>query len=595
MGETRGISAGRRWVVLGLGAAIAYGLGYAGFEPEPGFGTDEALYHALQLFALESPEVGDPSAALTAARFLAPMVLAGAAIQAIYALFRSEFRHLWVRLWARDHVVVAGAGGIGFGLATAFHDAGERVVVVERDPANPAIAGLDARGIAVIAGDASDPRLLARTRLARARYLFVTCGSDGVNLDVLAAAARAVPAAAPGGEVTVLVNVEDLALWRLLQAEAFRASAEPPFRTEFFNVLDAGARILLASHPPFAGGGREPPHLLFVGLETVGAFAVLRAAEQWRDRPGAASRLRVSVVGPGAGAGVAALLRRHPELESLCELATEDVELASARFQRGELACLSGPPPVTAAYVCFEEEAAALSAALPLRAGTALGDAPIVVNLWHEDIGVAALIGRGGAALAGLSQFPVLSRTLRPELLLLSTREIVARIRHQHYLDREGARGATRDSNPSMVPWDELPDSLKDSNRAFADGIGRKLGDAGCGLVPASLADGQVTEGLFDEAEVDAFARREHERWLRDLAARGWRRTDGPKDARRKLHPLLLDWDVLGEEHRERDRDAIRSLPGMLVRAGFVVVRGGAGPTAAAPTRSAPPAPPRRG
>jgi hypothetical protein len=70
----------------------------------------------------------------------------------------------------------------------------------------------------------------------------------------------------------------------------------------------------------------------------------------------------------------------------------------------------------------------------------------------------------------------------------------------------------------------------------------------------------------------------------------GWRTTSGAKDPEAKLHPLLVPWDDLSEDDRDRDRDPVREIPAMLAHAGFRIARGGDAPR---PTRagsaSAPP------
>jgi hypothetical protein len=73
--------------------------------------------------------------------------------------------------------------------------------------------------------------------------------------------------------------------------------------------------------------------------------------------------------------------------------------------------------------------------------------------------------------------------------------------------------------------------------------------------------------------ELEALARGEHDRWMRDLVRDGWRPTDGPKDPDRKLHPLLVPWDELDEVEREKDRAPMRELPVTLARAGLEIRR----------------------
>jgi hypothetical protein len=171
----------------------------------------------------------------------------------------------------------------------------------------------------------------------------------------------------------------------------------------------------------------------------------------------------------------------------------------------------------------------------------------------------------------------VLDRTLNADLLARGTNELLARAKHEHYLLCERERGVSPDENPSVVPWHELDESLKESNRLFADSIGAKLEAAGCTVVPAPLADPRAPGFAFSDDEIEEFARAEHDRWQRDLLGQGWRFGE-VKDAQRKLHPKLVPWNELTEDDRDKDREPVRALPEMLARAGFAIERvGGAG------------------
>ncbi len=149
--------------------------------------------------------------------------------------------------------------------------------------------------------------------------------------------------------------------------------------------------------------------------------------------------------------------------------------------------------------------------------------------------------------------------------------EQIAQANHAQYLRSRRALGHTAEDNPTLVEWDELPESLKQSNRLFADGVGAKLAPTGAHLVPASLTPRHPFE--FRPGELEEMAKLEHDRWVADLRGQGWRRTEGEKDPERKLHPLLRPWEELSEQERDKDRLAVRELPDMLLRAGFEIYR----------------------
>ncbi|MDQ3935776.1 MAG: RyR domain-containing protein, partial [Actinomycetota bacterium] len=212
--------------------------------------------------------------------------------------------------------------------------------------------------------------------------------------------------------------------------------------------------------------------------------------------------------------------------------------------------------------VCVADEARAVSAALGLRASPGV---PVVVTVREEDEGLATALHAGG----GVVPFGVLTRVMTSDLVTHRTTEILARAKHEQYVRDERARGRTPEENPSMVSWHELRESLRESNRRFAEGVGEKLRAAGFAVVPAPLADPAAVTAILPEAQVEELAIAEHDRWCRDLIADGWRHGPGPKDPERKLHPSLVPWSELSEEDRDRDREPVRALPEMLAHVGF--------------------------
>jgi hypothetical protein len=547
-------------VAAGVAVIVLGTIGYLDKHPE--FGLLDALYRAVALFGLTGNEEPPVPWTLEVARLLGPLVFGYAALRALLALFRQELRLLAIRAFARGHVVVAGLGEQGFRVATALHEAGHRVIVVERDAGNARSPGLQERGITVLTGDATDAAMLRRAQAGTAAHVVAVCGDDATNIDVAAAAERLADGR-PRGVLTALAHLQDTRLWAML-AGAGVGSEQPSYRLELFNVDVLGAQALLDRHPPrgLDGSGDGPPHVLLVGLHGVGAQLVVRLAAAWRDvrplQPGGA-RLRITVADAGAAEHLAGLRAAHPGLDALCELHA-----------------LAAPAAPTAApaqtYVCLPQEADALAVALDLRT-IAPVDPSVVVVVADEDSGVARALRAEGRVVGGIHCFGVLTATLGADLLRHGETEVLARAKHEQYVRDELRRGTPVDSSPSLRPWDQLPDALKESNRRFADGISAKLGAARCLVVPAPLLDPAAPGFTFTDAEVEELAVQEHDRWVADLRRDGWRPTTGPKDPVRRRHPLLVPWDALGEEDRDRDREPVRAIPALLARAGFRVVR----------------------
>jgi voltage-gated potassium channel Kch len=535
-------------VAAGLGVIVLGTIGYLDKHPEYDF--FDASYRAIGLFGLTGNEAPPIPWTLQVARLLGPVVFGYAALQALLALFRQELRLLAIRLFARDHVVVAGLGAKGFLAATALHADGHHVIVIDRDADNPRAAGLRERGITVLTGDATDPEMLRRAQTGLARHLLAVCGEDGTNVDI-AGAAEQLAAKRRHGALSTLAHLNDDQLWMQLSGAAI-GSDQPTHRLEFFNVHALGARALVEHHPPLA------PHVMIAGQGGVGDHLVLRVAGAWRAARENDRRLRVTLAGPESEAQLAALRAAHPELDELCELVVQP-----------DYAAPDVPP--ARVYVSLLDEAAALTTALDLRA--ALPGVPIVVAVSDEESGVARALRAEGRGAGTIAAFGVLSRALSPELLHQADTEVLARAKHDEYVRAEARRGTDAQDNPSLKPWDELPRALKESNRRFADGISAKLEAAGCVLVPAPLADPERPGFAFDPAEVEELAIGEHDRWVADLLRDGWRPTTGAKDPERRLHPLLVGWDELSEAERDLDREPVREIPAMLARAGFRIAR----------------------
>ena len=565
--------AARPLAIVSAGVAVLV-LGTIGYTRVPGADYDvlDAVYRAFGLFGLSGTVEPPVPVELQIARILGPLVTGYAAVRGLIALSREQLQLAAVRLLARDHMVVAGLGEMGRRLAAAFEERGDRVVALEADAAGPAAAGARERGITVVPGNAADEALLARTGVARARLLFVTCGVDGVNVDAAAAAGELV-AGRGRGVLTVFAHLDDLELLRALSAEALTASRRPSIRVEFFNVFATAARLMIERRPPFPQ--RSDAHVLLVGLEGAGEQLVLHLVNAWRSslRPGA--RLRLTLAGPAAEADAAALRRRHPGIGEVCEMGVRELPLDAAQFREGGvMAGADGRCDVDFAYVCLWSEAQALATALALHARPDARGVPVLVAVADADDGVGVALTAEEGRMAGVEPFGVFSEAASPAVLLGGVTEVIARAKHDEYVRAERARGTSPAYNPSMVPWDELPESLRDSNRRFADGIGRKLEATGCALVPAPLAvDGRGPGFAFTAEEVEDLARGEHDRWTADLVRDGWRPTTGPKDPAARLHPLLVPWEELPESERDKDREPIREIPAMLARAGLRVYR----------------------
>jgi class 3 adenylate cyclase/tetratricopeptide (TPR) repeat protein len=146
--------------------------------------------------------------------------------------------------------------------------------------------------------------------------------------------------------------------------------------------------------------------------------------------------------------------------------------------------------------------------------------------------------------------------------------EELAEAAHELYLVEARARGETPQTNNSIRPWAELPEDLKDANRAQVADIPNKLRQLGYDLAPGHGLPASAIEKT--DAQIEEAAIREHDRWMKDRIRHGW--TYAPvRDNLRKLNPLLVPWDQLSEVEKQKDRDTIQNIPRLIEKAGFRV------------------------
>jgi hypothetical protein len=147
-------------------------------------------------------------------------------------------------------------------------------------------------------------------------------------------------------------------------------------------------------------------------------------------------------------------------------------------------------------------------------------------------------------------------------------REVLARAIHESYRADQAGRKTVGDL--AMADWEELPEDLRESNRDQAAHIFEKLHALGYAVHEAG--DGRAEPVTFTPEEVERMAVMEHDRFVAERRAAGWRL--GPeRDVHEKVTPYLVGWDDLPERVREWDREPVRRIPELLAAVGLEVRR----------------------
>lgn len=282
-------------------------------------------------------------------------------------------------------------------------------------------------------------------------------------------------------------------------------------------------------------------------------------------------QLRVTVIDHDPGPRQRRLLRRYPQLGTVCDIEFLTHEADAPEAFSAIAAIAARPDTLASVAVCFDDDTAGLSFALALLPRLKPFRVPILLRM-NTDGGLTTLLDAHIAAsrLAGLVKpFPLIGLSSESELLLHREMDAGAIAAHGDYVAKR--RAASHDpADPALRPWDDLDEDLKDSNRQQADHIEVKLRSLGL-AASASATGTSVT--AFTQEEIETLACMEHARWNADRFLSGWSFAPGKKNVELKTSPWLTGWDELPEEIREYDREAVRNIPHLVALSGRCVFR----------------------
>lgn len=565
-----------QWKLILALFILCFILGYIGFKKYThslggDYSVTDLVYLTLQLATMESGSVSRPvSWELEVARFVTPLLAAYTAVIAAASIFRKQLDLLRMRM-LRGHTIICGLGEKGWLLATELRQSGEPVLVIESDPTNPRIDLCREMGILVLERDASTAENLFIASIKSANHLVAVCGDESTNAEI-AVAARKLTSERSQGVLTCAIHITNPQLYNLLRELEFGFETFPNFRLEIFNIYERGARYLVSEYTQLdqdIGKTPEPGHVLIVGCSQLGESLLLNIARTWFETwKKVGKKLDLTVVDQYAEIRIDRLITMYPDISEGCRLSLPNYDVQDPGFQQAKfLFNTAGKCDFGAIFVCLDDTNKGLVATLNLRQRLGNNQPPIILYL-PEESGIEKLLSDDKQD-RNIIPFKLIQSTCTPDLVINGTHEILARSVHQDYLRQRLGDGVQIGEKRSMVPWDELPEDLRESNRRQVDHIHLKLQQIGYGIEP--LHDWDAADFQFSPEEVEQMARMEHEHWMKDRLRAGWTYAPAPESPENRTHPDLKPWDRLDEAAREKDRQTVYILPGTLARAGFQV------------------------
>jgi hypothetical protein len=350
--------------------------------------------------------------------------------------------------------------------------------------------------------------------------------------------------------------VRDAELGVALRARRIGAIDDQRLRLDFFSVEDIAARRLFDKYPLTHQDSRQT-QLVISGFGHLGQAVLREASHRNQTLPG--DHLVQVFIRHATKADVEKVAKAFPLVNARCLITY------------GETPQLPADGEFTA-YVCLDGDDEALSEGLAMAHSLTSGHGHVVVCMREDDPFAEALAARSGLiddVMGKLSMFGVVQEACVPAIIREDFTDQLARSIHAAYAADQRAQGATEATNTSIVPWERLSPALRLANIDQAVAIGAKMAAIGAVVIPEAAA---APEFHFRDEEVGSLARMEHDRWMRERKATGWKYGE-TRDNNRKLHPDLRDWSYLSEEAKEKDRNAILTLPETLYKAGFQILR----------------------
>ena len=565
---------GRNVALLVIAAIIICALGVWGtvlaYHRAGSQGTIlDAIYSSMQFFKLGSRlEAGPKPWQAELARFLAPLFTLAALLEVIAALLGRGLRLRFLR----GHTIVCGLGRKGVFIAHELLRRGEQVVVIEQTADHSALAGCRRLGALIIEGFEQDPSVLKMARVDTAARLICVCGADADNLACARAAERLLShTKTKKGPLQCIVHAASIG-WA---ACASQVNLLPLWtgriETVLFNFYEQVARRTL-SHAPLdriqiTPEDKRRVHLVVIGFGQMGEALTLQAAHI--AHLANCAKPAVTIIDPAVHNLRNAFLARRPAAGDAVDL--DFIEcIAQDPVARQRLVQLAGDgQQLLTVAVCVDRPQEAIEIALSLPAALSDTGIPVLVRL-TEDSGIASVFS--ATQTSALTPFCAVADGCGMDFIGSDNLDEIPRAIHLAYLAHETKKNKRLGSEPSLLPWEQLNEDLRDSCRRQADHTAVKLRAVGCKIVKPA-ADKTAAEFNFTAEELEMVARMEHQRWCAERYLKGWR-LEEKKDVQRRLSPWLVPWERLPEDMREYDRVFVRAIPGLLLSTGLGVERG---------------------
>jgi len=543
---------------------VAFVLGFWGWtiKTPPSDWNDWAnnFFRTIQLITLHFPTEFDGHLPwqLQLGRLAVPLIAFVASLNVVLGAITRPVR-LALLPTVADHVVFVGAPKLTDGATARLIGEGHHLVFVHPQIEGSRLDVLEGLGVTVVAMDPLQTPILADLNLAAARAVFVATGNDVDNANLSVMIAEQVKGrSASRARLVLAVEFEREDLARELIRVVDDTGKAAPIRFVRLSPDREGLELELQSHAPTFSARRrdDVAHVLFVGLVGSWEQSLSRLIVALQDRPDE-TPLVTMVLDPSEEERFKNWRSERPDLGVVVrfDVVAKGFELLPVPMFSGEKMGGRFPPQL---MIVMREDAEGLATAFAARhADSGIPrDIPVLLRQSREDRLLRLISGGPDAQQRGEGPLVPFGGLLRDESvrrLLDRAGDRTAIALHAAYLREAGGSGI--DKRTVLEEWETLPETFREANRSSAAHVRVFL--SAIGKSPASFVAADSRSLTADEWL--RLAKIEHRRWCADRIDRGWRQGAVRDDAER-IHPCIVEWDLLSQLERAKDGNAVRTL-----------------------------------
>lgn len=485
-----------------------------------------------------------------------------------FKLFSLLLAKQWLLLRLRfisDHIIVFGLNKISFSVSNALSDLGYSVIIVDPAPSASLEKQCQNQGIVLFNEDPSDETIFHKIRIHKASQIYAFFENETLNAD-LAVELKKRLIGKTNKKIDVFIHIQNSDMCYALKGEEIEQAKNEKVNFYYFNLYELAANQIFQTID-------QSSDILVVGYHPVLENLLLVAAKETLFSKKRSEQKKTWIlIDENSENRIKWLKVKYVGLDEVIDFIPCDVVVQNNIIPDPEqFQSLLKNRSISSVLLFIQEYHTSIEWAITIQRLLKNTSVEIYV-LMTSTTGISELINEDNSpcsSFRNIYTFDMINYASNTSIMKNSLIETMAQTIHGDYFRLQLEKGITQEVNPSVVPWDELPETLRDSNREQARGVLDKVR-----LINAELSvlfNWKDPLFAFTEKELEKLAIFEHNRWVEERIKLGW--TKGEKDIQKKLTPYLVSYDELPEEIKELDRDTIRNIPYILARNGLTIVR----------------------